>query len=154
QLARTGSMLATELDPDAVLDEVVEHAPSLLAADACAIRTLEGDELVVTAASGPGADDVIGARSSTTGILSGGGFQSRLSQLVADAAADSRYADADPLLAAGFDSYLGVPLVGPEGTVHGVLSVYAQRPRTWREDEIDALEALAANTSAALSNAK
>jgi len=40
QLARTGSMLATELDPDAVLDEVVQRAPSLLAADACAIRTL------------------------------------------------------------------------------------------------------------------
>src|SRR5262249_36673763 len=109
---------------------------SLLAADACAIRTLEGGELVVTAASGPGAEDVIGARTTTTAILSGDVFQSRLSQVVADASVDSRFADADALLAAGFESYLGVPLVGPEGAVHGVLSVYGQRPRTWRQDEI------------------
>jgi PAS domain S-box-containing protein len=47
-----------------------------------------------------------------------------------------------------------VPLVGPEGTVHGVLSLYARRPRTWRNDEIEALNALATNTSAALSNAE
>ena len=46
QLARTGSLLATELDPDTVLEEVVQHAPPLLGADACAIRILEGDELV------------------------------------------------------------------------------------------------------------
>ena len=38
--------------------------------------------------------------------------------------------------------------------MHGVLSLYARRPRTWRSEEIEALEALAANTSAALSNAE
>jgi PAS domain S-box len=73
---------------------------------------------------------------------------------VTDTTVDARYAEADPLLAAGFESYLGVPLVGPEGTVHGVVSLYASRPRTWRPEEIEALEALAANTSAALSNAE
>jgi PAS domain S-box-containing protein len=35
-----------------------------------------------------------------------------------------------------------------------VLSVYSRRPRTWRKDEIEALMALAANASAALSNAE
>src|SRR5438132_393859 len=50
QLARTGSLLATELDPAAVLDEVVQQAPELLGADGCSIRVLEGDELVVSAA--------------------------------------------------------------------------------------------------------
>src|SRR5262249_23646136 len=63
-----------------------------------------------------------------------------------------RQAEADPVLAAGFAACLSVPLVGPEGTVHGVLSVYSSRARTWREDEIEALETLASNTSAALSN--
>jgi two-component system phosphate regulon sensor histidine kinase PhoR len=47
-----------------------------------------------------------------------------------------------------------VPLVGPEGALHGVLSVYGRRPRAWRDEEIEALLALAANTSAALSNAE
>src|SRR5205823_3075111 len=62
QLARTGGVLATELDPAAVLDEVVNQAPKLLAADACAIRAVEDDELVVGAATGEGAEDAIGTR--------------------------------------------------------------------------------------------
>src|SRR5204863_8796899 len=69
QLARTGSVLATELDPTAVLDEVVQQAPVLLGADACAVRTLEEDELVVSAASGDGADDAIGTRASASSWL-------------------------------------------------------------------------------------
>src|SRR5262249_14746112 len=43
---------------------------------------------------------------------------------------------------------------GPEDSLHGVLAVYAVRARTWRPEEIEALLALAANTSAALSNAE
>jgi PAS domain S-box-containing protein len=60
----------------------------------------------------------------------------------------------DPMLSAGYGSYLGVPLMGPEGAPLGVLAVYGRRARTWREEEIEALRALAANTSAALSNAE
>ncbi len=154
QLARTGSLLATELDPDTVLEEVVQHAPPLLGAEACAIRVLDADELLLTAAGGKGVEELIGTRSPTSGLLSGDVFQSRTSTGIADTREDPRYAEVDPVLAAGFCAYLGVPLVGPEGTVHGVLSLYAERPRTWRAEEIEALEALAANTSAALSNAE
>ena len=35
-----------------------------------------------------------------------------------------RHAEADPVIASGYAAYLGVPLVGPEGTVHGVLSAF------------------------------
>jgi PAS domain S-box-containing protein len=153
QLARTGSLLATELDPETVLEEVVQHAPPLLGADACAIRMLVGEELVLTAAS-DGLQELIGSRSPTSGRLAGDVFQSRSSAVHTSTSEDPRYAEADPVLAAGFEAYLGVSLVGPEGTVHGVLSLYARRPRTWRKEEVDALEALAANTSAALSNAE
>src|SRR5213078_5106285 len=41
-----------------------------------------------------------------------------------------------------------------EGAPIGVLAVYAQLARRWREEEVEALLALAANTSAALSNAE
>src|SRR2546425_472234 len=44
QLARTGGVLATELDPTAVLDEVVHQAPELLGAAPCAIWAVEGAE--------------------------------------------------------------------------------------------------------------
>ena len=153
QLARTGSRLATELDPTVVLDEVVQRAPELLGADACAVRIVEGDELVVSAASGD-LESLLGVRGPLSGMLSGDVHQSRSPIAVADASEDERYAGADPAFDAGFSAYLGVPLVGPEGATHGVLSLYARRPRAWRPDEVDAVLALAANTSAALSNAE
>jgi PAS domain S-box-containing protein len=153
QLARTGSLLATELDPDAVLDEVVQQAPALLAADACAIRSVEGDELVIGAAAGDGLDATVGTRAPATAWLSGDVFQSRSPVAIEDAGSDARLLAVDPVLAAGYSAFLGVPLSGPEGALHGVLAVYARRPRRWRPEEVEALLALAANTSAALSNA-
>jgi PAS domain S-box-containing protein len=154
QLARTGSVLATELDPAAVLDEVVQQAPALLDADACAVLTLEDDELVVGAAFGESTEDVVGARVGTTALLSGDVFQSCSPVAVVDAAADDHLAGADLLIEAGYSAYLGVPLFGPEGAPAGVLAVYSRRPRTWRTEEIEALQALAGNTSAALANAE
>jgi PAS domain S-box-containing protein len=152
QLARTGSLLATELDPAAVLDEVVQRAPALLGVEACTIRLLEGDELVLSAAAGEGAEDALGEREPATGWLSAEVVQCRAPVAVEDLG-DGGPAT-DPLLGLGYRSFLGVPLVGPEGSLHGVLSVYGSRPRQWREEEIEALSALAANTSAALSNAE
>src|SRR5436305_9962948 len=52
QLARTSSLLAPELDPAVVLDEVVRRATDLLSADGAVLRVLERDEAVVGAASG------------------------------------------------------------------------------------------------------
>jgi PAS domain S-box-containing protein len=154
QLARTGSVLAAELDPAAVLDEVVEQAPALLAADACAIRVADGDELLVTAVAGEGAEAVLGARSEPSGWLSGEVVQSRRAVGVENATSDPALLAADAMLSAGYTSYLGVPLIGPEGSLYGVLAVYGRRPRLWRAEEVEALLALAANTSAALSNAE
>jgi len=62
QLARTGSLLATELDPVAVLEAVVTEAVTLLGVDAAALATLEDEELVVTVAVGDGAEQALGAR--------------------------------------------------------------------------------------------
>jgi PAS domain S-box-containing protein len=154
QLARTGSLLATELDPGAVLDEVVRQAPALLGADAAVIRLLDGDELVASAASGEEIVGVLDSRVPSTARLAGDAVQSRSPVIVADARDDQRLLQADPVLAAGYASYVGVPLIGPEGVVHGVLSVYAKAPRHWREEEVEALRAFAGNASAALSSAE
>ena len=154
QLARTGSLLATELDPAAVLDEVVAQAPQLVGADACAIRVVDGDELVVTAAEGEGTLDALGSRSPATGWLSGDVIQRRAPLALEDAGRDERLAAADPLLRSGYTAFLGVPLGGHEGATNGVLAVYARRARSWREEEVEALRALAGNASAALANAE
>jgi PAS domain S-box-containing protein len=154
QLTRTGRLLTTELDPAAVLDEVVQQAPELVHADACAIRVLEEDELVVHAAVGAGADAALGTRSPASAWLSGDVVQSRAPVALENAAADARLLALDPMLGGGNAAYLGVPLAGAEGAPLGVLAVYCAEPRPWREEEIEAMLALAASTSAAMSNAE
>ncbi len=154
QLARTGSLLATELEPAALIDEVVRQAPALLDADAAVLRLLEGDELVAAAGVGEDALQVLDSRVPSTARLAGDAVQSRSPVAVPDARGDQRLLQADPVLAAGHAGYVGVPLVGPEGAVHGVLSVYSKAPRPWRDEEVEALAAFAANASAALSSAE
>jgi PAS domain S-box-containing protein len=154
QLARTGSLLATELDPAAILEELAEQAPALLGADACAIQLVRGEELEVTAIGGSTAPAILGARIPATARPAGDVVQTRSPIFFADAEGDSRELADDPVLAAGHAAYLGVPLVGVELGFQGVLAVYSQRPRVWREEEVEALSALAANASAVLSNAE
>jgi PAS domain S-box-containing protein len=154
QLARTGGLLATELDPAAVLQEVVEQATALLDAGAGALASLEGDELVVSAAVGEGAEEAVGVRSPSTGWLGGDVIQSRAPVAYEDASTDPGLVDSDAVLGAGYRAYVGVPLTGPEGALHGVLAVYDRDARLWREEEIEALGALAANAAAALSTAE
>jgi PAS domain S-box-containing protein len=153
QLSRTGRLLTTELDPEAVLDEVVAQAQELLAADACAIRVLDAGELVVGAASGAGAERAIGSRCSAAAWLSGDVVQSGAPVALEDAGGDPRLRELDVVLSAGNSGYLGVPLAG-DRSPRGVLSVYSAHPRVWRDEEIDALLALAASTSGALANAE
>ena len=154
QLARMGSQLAAELDPAAVLDELVQQAPALLATDACSIRVVEDDQLIVTAVHGEGLEGTLGFRAPTTAWLAGDVIQSHTPIVLADAGADARLLADDPALNAGYRGYLGVPLVGPETGIQGVLAVYSHRARAWREEEVEALSALAGNASAVLTNAE
>jgi len=154
QLTRTGRLITSELDPAAVLDEVVQQAPALVNAEAGAFRLLDGEELVVTAADGEGAEAALGSRSPADGWLSGDVVQSGAPIALAQAGEDERLRSLDPMLRAGHSAFLGVPVGGAEGATVGVLAVYASVPREWREEEIEALLAVAASTSAALSNAE
>jgi PAS domain S-box-containing protein len=154
QLTRTGRLLTSELDPTAVLDEVVQQGPALVNADAGAFRLLDGEELVVTAAEGEGAEAALDSRSPAGGWLSGDVIQSGAPVALAQAGDDERLRALDPMLRAGHAAFLGVPVGGAEGVTLGVLAVYASTPREWREEEIEALQAVAASTSAALSNAE
>ena len=154
KLARAASQLATELDPVAVLEAVVTEAAGLLAVDAAALATLEGEDLVIAAAAGTGAEQALGARSPATGWVAGDVAQSQSPVAYEDTSLREGLAESDALLALGHRAYLGVPLAGRDGGVRGVLSVYSLEPRRWREDETQALTALAANASIALSNAE
>jgi len=152
QLARIGSYLATELDPTRVVHEVAAEARDLLGADAGAIRLVDGSELVLHAAAGDGADEHLGDRTPVALGPAGEVAQLRSPVRVADIR-ERATSGPDPLLAAR-RSYLGVPLTGAEGGLLGVLCVYARDVREWRDDEVEALVALAATASTALSTAE
>ena len=154
QLADTGSLFSGELEPGAVLDEVVEQAPVLLRADASVIRLLEGDDLVVAAAVGAGGDEVAGSRVPADSRPAGTVVSSRAPVAILEVAGDEALLAGEPMLARGYASYLAVPLLGAEGELQGVLAVLARRQRSWQEEEIEALVALAANASVAYAKAE
>lgn len=153
QLADTGSLFSGELEPGAVLDEVVEQAPVLLRADASLIRLLEGDELVATAVVGAGGADIAGSRVPADARPAGTVVSSRGAVALLNVGGDEVLLAGEPMLEHGYSSYLAVPLFGAEGELQGVLAVFARRQRTWQEEEIEALVALAANASVAYAKA-
>ena len=154
RLAQSGRELAGELDPDNVLDASVRHAVQLLGADGASVRMLESDEVVVRSVAGPGGNDALDTRAPSTAWLVGDIVQTRATRAIPDVAVDPRVGEADEMLAAGYAGYLGVPMIGPEDSAHGILAVYSMRPREWREEEAEALLALAATAAAASANAE
>jgi two-component system, OmpR family, phosphate regulon sensor histidine kinase PhoR len=154
QLADTGNLFSGELEPGAVLDEVVEQAPVLLRADASSIRLLEGGELVAAATIGAGAAQIQGSRVPADAPPAGSVVHSRAPIAIENVGGDQVLLEGEPMLARGYASYLAVPLSGAEGDLHGVLAVYSRRPRAWQEEEVEALGALAANASVAFSKAE
>ena len=154
RLARAGRELAGELDPDNVLDQVARNAVQLLGGDGASVRVLEGDEVVVRAAAGSGKADALDTRSPSTAWLVGDIVQARATRAIADAGGDPRIGEADAMVAGGYAGYLGVPMIGPDESAHGILAVYSKRPREWREEEAEALLALAATAATARVNAE
>ena len=129
QLARTGTLLASELDPDAILEEIVAQAPGLVGADAATVSILEGEELVVSASHGEDAGGAIGSRVSAVGELSG---ESRpVAWPGGSGRRPIRAARAQTALLGPGTRAISARRPGAEGNVHGVLAVYARSPRSW-----------------------
>ncbi len=156
QLARTGSLLATELDPAAVLEAVVGEAAELARRRRGGARR---GSTTTSSSSSPRSATAQTRRSArahrTCGLrrrrrcrVAGAGRVRRHTLQRANRRAPTRSSRA------GTVAYLGVPLAARDGALLGVLSVYAREPRVWRDDEVQALVALAANASVAFSNAE
>ena len=153
RLAELSVRLVTDLDPGAVLRQVVDEAPRLLEADTAVVRLLEGDELVVRATTG-GAEGLNGTRASSGAGLLGEVAQARSPSALEDARASEYGVQTDPLLRSAMAACVAVPMVAPGGGLYGVVAVYGARPRAWRTEEVQALSALGALASAALANAE
>ena len=154
RLANAGSSLATELDPAAVLQEVVTQAAALLDADAGSLSLLADDRLVVVAVAGDDIEHLTGAESQSTSPLGGDVVHLRRPVARADVSGEPALREADPVLALGYRAFLGVPLGQREGSLQGVLALYSAHARSWRDEESEALTTLATNASIALANAE
>jgi PAS domain S-box-containing protein len=157
RLADVGARLVANLDPSAVLEELVREAPALVEAQAATMRLLDGDELVVRAAAGVGDESVhalVGTRGPIGAGLIGSVAQTREVGTVEDAAEQPELRRGDPLLEGSMSAGVAVPVSGHGGELLGVITVYSSTPRTWREEETQALAALGVVAFAALSNAR
>jgi len=110
--------------PDS-LQSVVDEARAALGAAACSVAVLDEDEgeLVYRAASGVGAEEIVGVRLPVTRGIAGWVAVSGQPLMVSDPAADRRFAQ-DVAESTAFvpQSLLAAPLMGPDGVL-GVLSV-------------------------------
>ena len=153
ELQRVGALLAADLDPRAVLRQIVAQAVSLLGADACALRLLEEDELVLRAAEGAPVESLGGERLPVSDVLAAEVLATSRPVALDDLAADGRLAPDDPVLVAGFASWAGAPIASADGGVQGMLAIFGRHPRRLRDDEVEALAAFANSASVALRNA-
>ena len=104
----------------------VRHAVQLLERRGClgapARRRRGGRAL---GRDGAGRDDALGTRAPSTAWLVGDIVQTRSTRCGHGRPhVDPRLGEADPMLAAGYAAYLGVPMIGPEESVQGILAVY------------------------------
>src|SRR5205823_6122600 len=102
----------------------------------------------------PGAAQVQGARASAEPGPAGAVVHTRAPVGLENVTGDELLVEGEPLLGRGYAGYLAVPLFRAEGELHGVLAVFSRKPRSWQEEEIEALAALGANASVAFAKAE
>ena len=154
RLAEVGGVLAMKLDVATAFETVVREAPALFEADAAVLRLLEDDELVVRAAWGPGTAALVGTRASSAAGAAGVVAQSRAPLVIEEVDSTPRLRREDPLLGSAMAACVAVPMIAHGGRLYGVLAVYSESVRAWGADEVQALVALGATASSALSSAE
>ena len=149
----SATFLATELDPSRVVEEVAAEAPELLGADVGAIRLVEGDELVLRAASADAGEEHAGTRSPVAAGLAGDVVAVPQRRCASPTSTSGTAVDPDPLLGRppllsrrAADGRGGWPARRP-------LCLFARRQGLARRRGRGAV-ALAGNASTALSTAE
>ncbi|WP_211357058.1 SpoIIE family protein phosphatase [Nocardioides rubriscoriae] len=112
-----------------------------LTGSASAQVSLISDVQTVVAATGA-AQAAVGAESPAAESLCTVTVRERGAVVIDDATRDQRVAGLPPVTSGAVGSYLGVPLVAG-GVVVGALCLFDQAPRTWSEQEVALVRALA-----------
>ena len=150
-LRRVTSDIGSRLDLDEILDRVVDHATVLFSADRVAAFVFEEDGQRRMAASRGLSQAWISAVSSVEGMTLGTfAIAARRPLFAVHYADDPRVGDLRAaVVQEGFDTVCIAPLLDGDGAL-GILGVYHDTPRTWTEDELDTMAALATQATVAI----
>jgi GAF domain-containing protein len=147
--------VSSSLDLDRVLDGIVEIATDATGCHACFIYFLDGERLVLRAAS-PRYSHLVGELS--WGIeegLTGWVARTKTPEFIRDHALDDpRMKYVPELEEERFQSMVAVPVIAPDGDVLGVVVLHTQAPREFDDGVLNFLVHTASLAAGAIENAK
>ena len=146
-------LITSNLDPDEVFKLIVEKIPQILNIDAATIRLLDesGKNLILRASHGLSRDylerGTIDAEEPVFKALKGEPI------LIEDAENDPRINYPEATRSEGVKNILVIP-IPIRGKINGILRLLTKRPRTYSEEEIGFMKALADQCGIAIENAR
>src|SRR6476659_2537817 len=157
-LTDTIEAVNSTLDLQEVLAQVATNVPSALDADACFVYLYDdrADELVLRATHGTHMDELTRRPRMRPGEgITGSAAASRTPvMLESQAHLDPRFKNFPNLPEDEYESILAVPIVTRDGTLEGALNVRTREPRSFGEDEVELLLAIAAQVAQSIEHAK
>src|SRR6478609_4021095 len=157
-LIETIDAVNSSLDLQEVLSLVATKVADALHADACFVSLYDerADELVLRATHGTPIDELSRRPRMRRGEgITGAAAESRTPVMVAaQAHLDPRFRSFPNLPESEYESILAVPILDRGETLEGALNVRTRRPRTFTEDEVELLLAIAAQVAQSIEHAK
>jgi two-component system, sensor histidine kinase PdtaS len=157
-LTDTIEAVNSTLDLQEVLAQVASNVPSALEADACFVYLYDdrADELVLRATHGTHMDELTRRPRMRPGEgITGSAAASRAPvMLESQAHLDPRFKHFPNLPEDEYESILAVPIVTRDGTLEGALNVRTRVARSFGDDEVELLLAIAAQVAQSIEHAK
>jgi two-component sensor histidine kinase len=157
-LTETIEAVNSTLDLQEVLSQVATNVASALEADACFVYLYDerADELVLRATHGSRIDELTRRPRMRPGEgITGSAAATRTAvMLESQAHLDPRFKHFPNLPEDEYESILAVPILTRDGTLEGALNVRTREPRSFVEDEVELLMAIAAQVAQSIEHAK
>ena len=157
-LTETIEAVNSTLDLQEVLSQVATNVASALEADACFVYLYDerADELVLRATHGSRIDELTRRPRMRPGEgITGSAAASRAAVMIeSQAHLDPRFKHFPNLPEDEYESILAVPILTRDGTLEGALNVRTREARSFVEDEVDLLLAIAAQVAQSIEHAK
>src|SRR6058998_3715344 len=157
-LTETIEAVNSTLDLQEVLSLVASKVANALEADACFVYLYDerADELVLRATRGTRIDEMSRRPRMRPGEgITGSAAAARAPVMLASQAhLDPRFKNFPNLPEDEYESILAVPILTRDGTLEGALNVRTRSPRSFSEDEVDLLLAIAAQVAQSIEHAK